>query len=281
MAQVEIRGMRIVYERSGVGPPLVLLHGLVGNGRSTWQRQLADLSDEFTVVAWDAPGAGRSADPPAWFRMPDYADCLAEFVHALGLNHPHVAGLSFGGALALELSRRWPRMPTSLTLAGAYAGWGGSLPPNVVKHRLSHSLQLSELPAAEFAAAVLPTLFSTSAPRKRVEAFAASVAKFHPNGFRAMALASADADLRDVLPRIDVPTLLLHAEADVRAQRFVAEALHASIPSSTLIVLSGIGHVSSVEAPERFNEAIRPFLRKSQPRLPNRRRDIHARPMPT
>jgi pimeloyl-ACP methyl ester carboxylesterase len=96
-----------------------------------------------------------------------------------------------------------------------------------------------------------------------------------------MALASAHADLRDVLPRIDVPTLLLHAEADVRAPRFVAEALHASIPSSRLIVLSGIGHVSSVEAPERFNEAIRPFLRKSQPRLPNRRRDIHARPMPT
>jgi pimeloyl-ACP methyl ester carboxylesterase len=131
------------------------------------------------------------------------------------------------------------------------------MPPNDVKHRLSHSLRLSELPAAEFAATMLPTLFSTSAPRKRVEPFAASVAKFHPNGFRTMALASADADLRDVLPRIDVPTLLLHAEADIRAQRFVAEALHASIPSSTLMVLSGIGHVSSVEAPEQFNEAIR------------------------
>jgi pimeloyl-ACP methyl ester carboxylesterase len=118
MAQVEIRGMRIVYERSGAGPPLVLLHGLVGSGRSTWQRQLADLSDEFTVVAWDAPGAGRSADPPAWFRMPDYADCLAEFVHALGLNHPHVAGLSFGGAH----SEPWRSRPPTLTSATSSRG---------------------------------------------------------------------------------------------------------------------------------------------------------------
>ena len=276
MAHVEIRGLRIGYDRRGTGPPLVLLHGLVGDGRSTWQRQLADLSDEFTVVAWDAPGAGRSADPPAWFRMPDYADCLAEFVHTLGLNRPHVAGLSFGGALALEFYQRWPRTPTSLTLAGAYAGWGGSLPPNVVAHRLSHSLRLSELPPAEFTAAMLPDLFSTSVPRKRSGEFAASVATFHPHGFRTMARASADADLRDVLPQIDVPTLLLHAEADVRAPRSVAETLHASIRSSTLMTLSGTGHVSSVEAPERFNEAMRPFLRKSQAAARRNHKSFHT-----
>lgn len=142
MEQVEINGLRIVYERAGAGPPLVLLHGLVGDGRSTWQRQLDDLSDEFTVVAWDGPGAGRSADPPASFRLPDYADCLAGFVNALGLTSPHVAGFSFGGALALELYHRWPRMPKSLTLAGAYAGWGGSLPLPVVEHRLWQSFDI-------------------------------------------------------------------------------------------------------------------------------------------
>jgi len=103
MEQVEIEGLRIAYERAGAGPPLVLVHGLVGDGRSTWQRLFDDLSDEFTVVAWDGPGAGRSADPPASFRLPDYADCLAGFVNALNLTSPHVAGLSFGGALALEL----------------------------------------------------------------------------------------------------------------------------------------------------------------------------------
>jgi pimeloyl-ACP methyl ester carboxylesterase len=260
MEQVEIEGLRIAYERAGAGPPLVLVHGLVGDGRSTWQRLFDDLSDEFTVVAWDGPGAGRSADPPASFRLPDYADCLAGFVNALNLTSPHVAGLSFGGALALELYHRWPRMPKSLTLAGAYAGWGGSLPPHVVEQRLRQSLRSAELPAAKFVAAMLPTMFSTSAPENRMEAFAASMAEFHPAGFRTMALASAEADLRDVLPRIDMPTLLLHGDEDARAPRAVADALHASIPSSRLVVMPEVGHMSSVEAADRFIEELRRFL---------------------
>jgi pimeloyl-ACP methyl ester carboxylesterase len=64
MEQVEVDGLRIAYQRAGAGPPLVLLHGYVGDGPTTWRRQLEALSDQFTVVAWDAPGAGGSSDPP-------------------------------------------------------------------------------------------------------------------------------------------------------------------------------------------------------------------------
>jgi pimeloyl-ACP methyl ester carboxylesterase len=133
---IEIEGLRIAYERAGEGPPLILLHGYVGDGRGTRRRQIDELSDEFTVVAWDAPGAGRSSDPPESFRLPDYADCLVGFVNALGLGQPHVAGLSLGGGLALELHRRHPTIPMSLVLAGAYAGWAGSLAPEAVELRL-------------------------------------------------------------------------------------------------------------------------------------------------
>jgi pimeloyl-ACP methyl ester carboxylesterase len=87
--QIELEGLRIAYEQAGAGPPLLLLHGFVGDSRD-WRRQLEDLSDEFTVVAWDAPGCGRSSDPPETFRMPQYADCLAGFVDALALGRPHV-----------------------------------------------------------------------------------------------------------------------------------------------------------------------------------------------
>jgi pimeloyl-ACP methyl ester carboxylesterase len=128
MDQVEVEGLRIAYERAGAGPPLVLLYGYVGDGPACWRRQLDELSDEFTVVAWDAPGAGGTADPPESFGMAGYADCLAGFVHRLGLEEPHVAGLSFGGILALALCHRHPAIPATLILASAYAGWGGSLP---------------------------------------------------------------------------------------------------------------------------------------------------------
>lgn len=102
---------------AGGGPPLVLLHGYVGDGQTTWRRQLDDLSDDFTVVAWDAPGAGGSSDPPESFGTAGYADCLAAFVDRLALGRPHVAGLSFGGILVL--AHRHPAVPATLVLAAA------------------------------------------------------------------------------------------------------------------------------------------------------------------
>jgi hypothetical protein len=62
---IDVAGLRIAYERAGHGPPLVVLHGYVGDSLGTWRHQIDGLSDEFTVVAWDAPGAGQSSDPPS------------------------------------------------------------------------------------------------------------------------------------------------------------------------------------------------------------------------
>ena len=259
MEQVEVEGLRIAYERAGAGPPLVLLHGYVGDGPTLWRRQLDELCDQFTVVAWDAPGAGGSADPPESFGLAGYADCLAGFIQRLGLEEPHVAGLSFGGILALALCGRRPEIPATLILASAYAGWGGSLPAGVAEQRLQQALRLAELPPEEFVRTLLPTMFSETTPQQAVEAFGASMLGFHPVGFRAMARASAE-NLRDVLPRIKVPTLLLYGDRDVRAPLTVAEDLHASIRGSTLVVLPDAGHLGSIEAPAEFNRAVRAFL---------------------
>jgi pimeloyl-ACP methyl ester carboxylesterase len=259
MEMIEVDGLDIAYQRAGVGPPLVLLHGYVGDGPTTWRRQIEALSDEFTVVAWDAPGAGRSSDPPEPFGMAGYADCLAGFVQRLGLERPHVAGMSFGGALALELYRRHPALPMTLILASAYAGWGGSLPADVAEQRLQQALVLATLSPEEFVDTLLPTMFSEATPPEAVEEFGTSMLAFHPAGFRAMARASAE-DLRDVLPHIDVPTLLVYGDKDERAPLTVAEDLHAAIPGSTLVVLPDTGHVGNIEAPEEFNRAVRTFL---------------------
>jgi pimeloyl-ACP methyl ester carboxylesterase len=260
MRFTEVDGLRIAYECAGEGPPLVLLHGYVGDGPTTWRHQIDGLSDEFTTVAWDAPGAGGSSDPSESLGMAGYADCLARFVDVLGLEKPHVAGLSFGGALALAFYRRHPAVPRSMILASAYAGWAGSLPAEAAKQRLQQALLLADLSPEEFAGALLPTMFSEATPAEAVDEFGASMLAFHPTGFRAMARASAE-DLRDVLPDIRVPTLLVYGDKDVRAPLTVANSLHAALPNSTLVVLPGAGHVCNVEAPEQFNRAVRGFLR--------------------
>jgi pimeloyl-ACP methyl ester carboxylesterase len=263
MDVIEVDGLRIAYERAGAGPPLVLLHGYVGDGPTAWRRQLDGLCDEFTVVAWDAPGAGGSSDPPESFGMAGYADCLAGFIEGLRIGEPHVAGLSFGGALALGLYRRHSSIPMSLVLASAYAGWGGSLPAEVADQRLRQALVLADLSPEAFVDALLPTMFSDRTAPEVVDAFGAIMLAFHPAGFRAMAWAAAE-DLRDVLPRIDVPTLLVYGDEDVRAPLNVAEDLHEAISGSTLVVLPGIGHLCNVEAPEDFNTAVRTFLHSTR-----------------
>lgn len=194
--------------------------------------------------------------------MADYADCLAGFIQTLGLERPYVAGLSFGGALALELCRRHPAIPRTLILASAYAGWAGSLPIDVVERRLQQAIVLADLSPDEFVGALLPTIFSEGTPQDSVDAFGASMLAFHPAGFRAMARASAE-DLRDALPQITIPTLLLYGDRDVRAPLTVADDLHAAISGSTLVVLPDTGHACNIEAPQEFNSAVRSFLRDS------------------
>lgn len=262
MRYIDVGGLQIAYRRAGQGQTLVLLHGGLSDSRE-WRRQLEGLSDEFDVVAWDAPGCGRSPDPEDSFRLPAYADVLAAFIGALELERPHVVGLSFGAGLALELYRRHPQLPASLVLASAYAGWAGSLPSDVVEERLQAALRQAGLPPDEVVADWLPSLFASQPPSDLVNEVASIMRDFHPAGVRIMAHSFAEADLRDVLPRINVPTLLLYGDSDLRSPVRIAEELQAAIPESTLVVLTGVGHQSNVEAAGRFNAELRGFLRRA------------------
>jgi pimeloyl-ACP methyl ester carboxylesterase len=267
MKQIQVGGLTIAYRQAGHGVPLVLLHGGPLDSRE-WRRQLEGLSDEFTVIAPDTPGCGGSSDPPDSFRQRDYADSLAAFIDAIGVERPHVLGLSFGSGLALELYRSHPEIPLSLILASAYAGWAGSLPPAVVEQRKKQVLRLIEETPETFAREWIPTLLTESAPAAMVDELKTILADFHPSGQRVLFTAFADADLRDVLPRIDVPTLLIYGEKDVRSPLSIARELHAKIPGSKLVVIPSVGHMVDMEAADRFNAEVRSFVRAVSPSRP-------------
>jgi pimeloyl-ACP methyl ester carboxylesterase len=133
------------------------------------------------------PGFAASSDPPDGFTLADYADCLAAFIERIGLERPHVVGLSIGGGLAIELHHRHPHIPRSLVLVSAYAGWTGSLPSEVVEFRLNQALRLADLPGQELVREIVPTLFSPKAPQHLADRFAEGMREFHPAGLRATA----------------------------------------------------------------------------------------------
>lgn len=261
--ETQVSGLRIAYRRGGSGPPLVLLHGGMEDSR-VWTRQLDGLADEYTVFAWDAPGCGRSTDVPETWRLSDFADALAAWLRAVDADHPHILGLSWGSSVALEFYRRHSDAPASLVLASAYAGWAGSLPPEEVAARHASILAAADLPREELLDG-WPGVFSTAAsPELIAEVMSIAIDSsglLHPGGYRAIAHSMAEADLRDVLPQIRLPTLLLYGELDERSPLHVAEDLRAQIPNSELVVIPGVGHLANVEAPDAFNSQVRRFLR--------------------
>ena len=268
MEVIRTNGLEIAYERVGQGPLLVFAHGAASDAR-LWRPQLAALADEFTVVAWDEPGAGRSSDVRAGFGLADYADCLATLIEALARGPAHVAGISWGGTVVQELYRHHPELVATLVLVDTYAGWKGSLPPEEVRARVTGAYRALGIPAEEFdPARALPGWFAGDPPAEFVPLLEEMAADVRPESLTAALHVMSDADQRDLLPRIAVPTLLIWGELDARSPLSVARQFEQAIPDTKLVVIPGAGHVTNLEQPELFNDAVRKFCRAHSTRSP-------------
>jgi pimeloyl-ACP methyl ester carboxylesterase len=259
LVRANVGGHSIAYRIAGDGPPLILLHGFLCDSRC-WRAQLRGLASRFTVVAWDAPGAGSSSDPPESFAIADWAETLDAFLHRLGIERAHILGLSWGGLLAQEFYRLYPARVDRLVFADTYAGWKGSLPAEMVEKRRARCYRDAVRPKDEVVAEWVPVDFFSNAPPELAAEMAAVVADFHPLGFRLMTKALADTDTSSLLAAIAVPTLLVWGDRDMRSPLEVAEQFRTAIPDSQLVVIRGAGHVSNMEKPEEFNAAVSRFL---------------------
>ena len=185
-------------------------------------------------------------------------------LEALGLGPAHVAGLSWGGTVVLELYRHHPEHVATLILVDSYAGWKGSLPEAEVRARVAGMREALAAPAAEFDP-TLPGLFAAGPPPEFAGLMEEMAAAVRPGSVRTQLSVMAGADQRDLLPRIAAPTLLIWGEADVRSPLGVARQFEEAIPDTTLVVLPGAGHLTNLERPGAFNDAVRAFCRAHPP----------------
>ncbi|HEV2773238.1 MAG TPA: alpha/beta hydrolase [Thermoleophilaceae bacterium] len=171
-----------------------------------------------------------------------------------------MAGLSWGGTVVQELYRHHPRLVATLIFVDTYAGWKGSLPPEEVAARVAGVRQRLAAPAEEF----VPTpsgLFASDPPAEFLPVPEEMAAAVRRESLRTQLSVMAEADQRDLLPRIAVPTLLIWGELDARSPLSVARQFERAIPDTKLVVVPGAGHLSNLEQPEQFNEAVREFCR--------------------
>src|SRR5215211_3572759 len=124
MPQADVDGLRINYDVQGEGEPLLLIPYLSAD-HACYAFQLPAYTEHFSCVAIDLPGSGQSDTPPGPYSTEGYADQVAAFLGAIGIEHAHVAGVSLGAAVAMHLGARHPGRVRSLSL---HSGWDTSDP---------------------------------------------------------------------------------------------------------------------------------------------------------
>jgi pimeloyl-ACP methyl ester carboxylesterase len=247
---------------AGVGPVVLLLHGIGGSAASFAEQQ--GRLDGFTTIAWDAPGYGASADPAGGGEPADrYARAAVDLLHDLGHERAHVLGVSWGGVIATRMALRHPETLLSLTLASSSRGSGRT--ENGRAAMLRRIDDLAALGPAEFAARRGPNLLAPGAPTGLAERVLAIMAQVRLPGYRGAAEMMAATDHSADLRKVSVPTLVLVGEHDRVTGVPESEALAVGIPGARFAVLPGGGHAVNQENPAAFNAALRRFLSQVEP----------------
>lgn len=253
----------------GAGPPVVLVHGFAC-GRRMWASQLRALAPRFRTIAYDQRGHGLSAAPddPAAYSEAILADDLAALIRGLGLGPAHVVGLSLGGAVALQAAVRHPELLASLTVADG--GSGSDDPAAAQRGALAWAERARTGGIEAHVAAMLATPFvETYLARggRRARRHVELLVRRHPAHGLSHVLVEV---LRTRVPfyergpalgALALPTLVICGALD-RACRGPSAFLAETIPGAELRLLPGIGHMSCLEAPRAFNDALLGFLNR-------------------
>jgi 3-oxoadipate enol-lactonase len=261
MAWAESGGRRIFYiyhpaERSPA-PPLLLLHGL-GSCAEDWALQSAAFAGTRGVIMLDLPGHGRSDSLPGWPTIGDYASCALAPLDALRLPRADAAGLSLGGLVALQLGLDFPERVRSLTLVNSFARM--RVPPAGIPRMLVRLLLLAAAPMQKLgewvAAGVFPRPDQEQLRRLAADRLAANSRR----SYLQAALAVARFDLRERLDELRLPVHVIAGEADKTVSLRAKEELARRAAGARLTFIPGSGHVSPVDAPDAFNQALLDFL---------------------
>jgi pimeloyl-ACP methyl ester carboxylesterase len=263
MSQVKVDGITINYDVQGEGEPLLLIPYLSAD-HACYAFQLPAYTEHFSCVAIDLPGSGESDKPPGPYSTEGYADQVAAFLGAIGIEHIHVAGVSLGAAVGMHLAVRHPGRVRSLSL---HSAWDTSDLYLKTVVELWRTLASSLPTAADVVIqGIFPLCFTPEMYVNRPE-FVDTLVDFvrsrpaQPlDAFLAQTDAAVAHDVSPVLGEIDVPTLITVGAHDLVCSTRFAERLHSRIGGSQLVVFEHLSHGGLHEDPETFNRTTLDFL---------------------
>ncbi len=251
----------ISYVDVGQGPPLVFIHGFPLD-HTMWRHQIADLQNDFRVLAVDLPGFGQSTPPTAEMSINGFADLMVEFLDQIGVQEKvTLCGLSMGGSIALQFALRHPQRLVRLILCDCRAAVD---PPEAQKMRIEVAERVLREGPDFIAASTPPRLFAASSIEQQPQVIESIQAVIRNTPRLSVAGGSlALAQREDVVPRlgeIKVPTLAIVGSEDIISTVNEMRVMSERIPQGQLEEIPGSGHMAPLEAPTLVNAAIRSWL---------------------
>lgn len=262
MTIVKVRsedGTLIAYERSGIGPPLILVHGTSAD-HTRWQVVLPLLEQNFTIYAVDRRGRGQSGDPAVYSLEREYEDIAAV---VSSIREPvNLLGHSYGALICMEAALRVTNI-FKLILYEPFVSIGRTIYTPSVRARIQALLDSGDREGAliVFFREIVEISDDQLEALRRAPEWASRLAAAHTI-LREFADEDYILDPRR-FENLTVPTMLLQGGESPDYIKTATEMVHAALPNSRIVIMPGQQHIAMRTAPELFARLVTEFLMES------------------
>ena len=261
MPKAILKDVSLNYTLSGPeGAPILMFSNSLGTNYHMWDQQAALFSKNWRVLRYDTRGHGASEVTPGPYTIDQLAGDVINLLDYLKIERVHFCGLSMGGFIGQALALGWPSRITSLVLANTAAYLG---PKERWDDRLA---MIQKVGLRAISKDVLGLWFTDgfleSAPdiwTKMQEMYCAN----DLDGNIASSLAIRDADFRNDIKRIQMPTLIIYSVNDLATPAELSKFIGGEISGAILAGINQAGHISNIEQPEIFNAHLGKFLNEN------------------
>ena len=248
----DLLDLKIEYTVSGEGDiPVLLLHGW-GASFDTFNGVINALRGRCKLYALNFPGCGQSEVMSTAWSLENYAELVLAFINKFGLENAIVMGHSHGGRVAMYMTAKKLITPEKLVLFDA----AGLIPKKSAKQKFrAKSFKIIKSFSKILGKAGEPLLEKARRHRGSTDYLAA------PPVLRQTLVSLVNVDIREMLPSISCPTLLIWGENDTATPLCDAKVIESLIPDAGLCVLKGAGHFAFLERPYDTAAILRSFIK--------------------
>jgi 3-oxoadipate enol-lactonase len=260
--QITVNGLSVNYTLDGraSGPVITMSNSLASN-LSMWDPQMSVLASRYRILRYDTRGHGGTDAPPGPYSLDELTEDVRALVQALGITRTHFIGLSMGGMIGQIMALKYPQLLQSVVLCDTM-----SRVPTEAKPLWDDRIHTAETQGME--PLVEPTLarWFTEPFRQQgspvLDRVRTMIRTTPPQGYAGCCHAIAALNLTEHLQAISLPTLIIVGEDDPGTPVAASRVIHEQIKGSELVILKSAAHLSNMEQPEAFNQALTVFMEK-------------------